>query len=390
MPCRLWLVPVALVVALEQHVPAVAPDADLGALLRDADRFAWLTNWGAARPIYASAEKAALAAGDRRAATHAKFGRLRAEMQTRQLGTLSEELALLLAQPLVANDTRLRLRGLAVKGDVDLEWDVLAALRDWQQVRELAWQLGDAGWENRANGELGMIAFLRGNSGEATKAVQQAMDTARKLGDVGGELRYLSAIGNGLLLAGYAPVASGFVDRALALARDNPDTGFPFVATSTKVLTLIEQRQHDEAERFAQSALAEARVGDRRIKEIELRMMLARIAEARQQPGRAIEHLEAARTTAESGQVQRLLAEAESSLAQAYRRQGDLVRAARRASSAVAHTRAAGSRFTLPIRIGELADIRAAQGLLNTSRALYSEASDVVEGIMANVPSRTS
>jgi len=390
MPCRRWLVLVALFVGPVQHAPAAAPDADLGALLRDADRFAWLTNWGAARPIYASAEKAALAAGDRRSATYARFGRLRAEMQTRQLGSLSEELALQLAQPLVANDSRLKLRGLTVKGDVDLEWDVLAAHRDWQQVRELARQLGDAAWENRANGELGMIAFLRGNTGEATKAVQQAMDTARKLGDVGGDLRYLSAIGNGLLLAGYAPIAAGFVDRALALARDNPDTGFPFVATSTKVLTLIELKQHEEAERFAESALAEARVGDRRIKEIELRTMLARIAEARQQPERVIEHLEAARAAAESGQVQRLLAEAESSLAQAYRRQGDLVRAAERASSAVVHTRAAGSRFTLPIRLGELADIRAAQGRLNAASALYTEASDVVEGIMANVPSRTA
>lgn len=390
MPCRYWLVPVALFIGFVQQVHAVAPDADIGALLRDADRLAWLTNWGSAGPIYASAEKAALATGDRRSATYARFGRLRAEMQTRQLGALSEELALQLAQPLVANDSRLRLRGLTVKGDVDLEWDVLAALRDWQQVRELARQLGDAAWENRATGELGMIAFLRGNTGEATKAVQQALDTARKLGDVGGELRYLSAIGNGLLLAGYLPVATGFVDRALALARDNPETGFPFVATSTKVLILIELKQYDEAERFAQSALAEARVGDRRIKEIELRLMLARVAEARKQPTRVIEHLEAARATAESGQVQRLLAEAEASLAQAYRKQGHLVRAEQRATAAVLHTRASGSRFTLPLRLGELADIRAAQGRLNAASALYSEASDVVEGIMANVPSRSS
>ena len=390
MPRRRWLVSVALFVGLVQLAPAAAPEVDVGALIRDADRFAWLTNWGTAGPIYASAEKAAVLSGDRRAAAHARFGRLRAEMQTRQLGALSEELALQLAQPLVANDSRLRLRGLTVKGDVDLEWDVLAALRDWQQVRELARQLGDAAWENRANGELGMIAFLRGNTGEATKAVQQALDTARKLGDVGGELRYLSAIGNGLLLAGYLPVAAGFVDRALALARDNPDTGFPFVATSTKVLILIELKQYDEAERFAQSALAEARVGGRRIKEIELRMMLARVAEARHQPTRAIEHLEAAWAAAEAGQVQRLLADAEASLAHAYRKQGDLVSAAHRASSAVLHTRAAGSRFTLPLRLGELAEIRTAQGRLSTASALYSEASDVVEGIMANVPSRSS
>lgn len=388
MPCRYWLVPVALIVGLVQHTPAAAPD--LAALLRDADRFAWLTNWGAAGPIYASAEKAALAAGDRRSAAYARFGRLRSEMQTLPLGGLSEELAGQLAQPLVANDARLQLRGLTVKGDVDLEWDVMAALRGWQQVRELAKQLGDAGWENRAIGELGMIAFIRGDTGEAKMAVQQAMDTARKLGDIGGELRYLSAIGNGLLLAGYPQIAAGYVDRALALAHDHPDTGFPFVATSTKVLILIALKQFDEAERFAQSALAEARVGDRRIKEIELHTMLARIAEARQQPAQVIEHLETARVTAESGQVHRLLAAAESSLARAYRKQGDLTRAAQRASSAVNHTRTAGSRFTLPPRLGELAAIRAAQGRLNTASALYSEASDIVEGIMANVPSRTA
>jgi len=69
---------------------------------------------------------------------------------------------------------------------VDLEWDVQAALRDWQQVRQLAAELGEKGWANRATGELGMIAFLKGNTGEATKAVQQALEIARTFGDVGG------------------------------------------------------------------------------------------------------------------------------------------------------------------------------------------------------------
>ena len=56
-----------------------------------------------------------------------------------------------------------------------------------------------------------MIAFLKGNTGETTKAVQRALETARALDDVGGELRDLRAIANGLLLAGYskmAPLAS--------------------------------------------------------------------------------------------------------------------------------------------------------------------------------------
>ena len=81
-----------------------------------------------------------------------------------------------------------------------------------------------------------MIAFLKGNTGEATKAVQQALETARALGDVGGELRYLSAIANGLLLAGYSQMALGFTERALAFVAQHPETGFPFVAYSTKVL----------------------------------------------------------------------------------------------------------------------------------------------------------
>jgi hypothetical protein len=48
MPYRRWLVSVALFVGLVQFNPEAAPLMDVGALLQDADRYAWLTNWGAA------------------------------------------------------------------------------------------------------------------------------------------------------------------------------------------------------------------------------------------------------------------------------------------------------------------------------------------------------
>ena len=169
-----------------------------------------------------------------------------------------------------------------------------------------------------------MIAFLKGNTGEAGKLVQQALETAKILGDVGGELRYLSAIGNGLLLAGYSQMALGFTDRALAFSAQHPEAGFPFVAYSTKVLTLIELKQYDEAERFAQSAMTQARSGDRRIKEIELKLMLSRIADSRKQPEQALAYLLQARTAAATGQVYRLLGDAEERLAEAYRLRGEL------------------------------------------------------------------
>ncbi len=349
----LALVAVAVAFATLSSVCATAyAAADIDAQLQEADRLAWLTDWASALPVYVAAEARARMSGTPSQQLYAKFGRLRGEMQVRALGDLSGELGRDLARPIVARDRRLRLRGLTAKGDIDLEWDVQAALRDWQQVRQLAAELGEKGWENRAAGELGMIAFIKGNTGQAGKSVQQALETAKALGDIGGELRYLSAIANGLLLAGYTQIALGVTDRALAFATEHPEAGFPFVAYSTKALTLIELKQYDEAERFVKTAMTQARTGDRRIKEIELEMMMSRIADSRNQPDEALAHLEQARTAAVRGRVDRLLADAEEGLAEAYRNRGELDVAARHAASAVAATIASGRPLHTSIRLG--------------------------------------
>lgn len=377
-----------VVLLLSSIANAQIGSSGFGARLAEADRLAWLTNWYDALPMYTEVEQAATKAGNRRDAMYAKFGRLRGQMQTIPLPDISEQIAADLETPLAKQDRRLRLRGLTVKGDIDLEWDVLAAERDWREVLQLARELGDAGWENRANGELGMVSFLKGNTGEATRLVQQAYQTAEKSGDVGGQLRYMGTIAEGLRLAGYAPLALGYVDRALKFASEHPETGFPFVAYSSKVQTLLTLKQPDEAERFAKTAMAEAKAGDRRIKEIELSMMLAQIAEKRGQPDQAIRYLEQAVGTAKAGQVQRLLAEAESALADAYHARGELSQALRYATAAVNNTTAAGSRFLLPDRLRGLAEIHAAQGRIADANRVYDQAADIVEGIMVNVPSR--
>jgi hypothetical protein len=105
--------------------------------------------------------------------------------------------------------------------------------------------------------------------------VQQALQTATQSGDVGGQLRYLGTIAGGLVLAGYAPLGMSYADRALKFAADHPKAGFPFAVYCAKVLALLATDQADEAERFAKAAMAEARAGDPRIKEIELTMLLA-------------------------------------------------------------------------------------------------------------------
>src|SRR5438046_6667187 len=100
-----------------------------------------------------------------------------------------------------------------------MEWCGQAADRDCQHFLQVARELCDKGWENLANGELGMIAFLKGNTGEATTLVRGALESATQSGDVGGQLRYMGAIANGLYLAGYAPLALGYVDRARRFSR---------------------------------------------------------------------------------------------------------------------------------------------------------------------------
>ena len=163
-----------VVLLLSSIANAQGASSDFGARLSEADRLAWLTTWYDALPIYAEVEHAASKAGNRRDAMYAKFGRLRGQMQILPLPDISEQIAADLETPLAKQDRRLRLRALTVKGDIDLEWDVLAAERDWREVRLIARELRDAGWENRANGELGMVSFLKGNTGEATRLVQQA------------------------------------------------------------------------------------------------------------------------------------------------------------------------------------------------------------------------
>ena len=219
-----------VVLLLSSIANAQGASSDLGARLAEADRLAWLTNWNDALPIYTEVEQAATRTGNRRDAMYAKFGRLRGQMQILPLPDISEQIATDLETPLAKQDRRLRLRGLTVKGDIDLEWDVLAAERDWREARQIARELRDTGWENRANGELGMVAFLRGNTGEATKLVRQAYRTAEKTGDIGGQLRYMGTIAEGLRLAGYAPLA--LVDCVEGAVRCHPRGSFELGVSS--------------------------------------------------------------------------------------------------------------------------------------------------------------
>ena len=87
--------------------------------------------------------------------------------------------------------------------------------------------LGEKQWEARAEGELGIIAFLEGDSKRASTMVGDALLSAMASGDVGGQVRTLEMLGNGFNEVRRYGEALAFFERAIKSSRDNPDCGFP-------------------------------------------------------------------------------------------------------------------------------------------------------------------
>ena len=135
----------------------------------------------------------------------------------------SELLANELEDPLVQSDARLRLRCLVVKGDVDLDMDTGLAKRDWTEARSLAENLGEAGWVNRAQGELAIVSFLSGNHEAAALSILAAIVKVRQIRQSSAVVRYESLVGDGLVQWKQYDKALKYFDGALDIAKSEPD-----------------------------------------------------------------------------------------------------------------------------------------------------------------------
>src|ERR1700675_42587 len=100
-------------------------------------------------------------------------------------------------RPIVKGDPKLRLWCLVQKGYTDLEINAASAKRAWLEAQTLADSLGEKQWEARAEGELGIIAFLEGDSKRASTMVGDALLSTMASGDLGGQVRTLEMPGNG-------------------------------------------------------------------------------------------------------------------------------------------------------------------------------------------------
>jgi len=171
-------IPILALVLLLPHTAAQnVPDPDQ--LLQQADRLAWMKNWSRAEPLYSEAERLFEARGDRRDALYAAVNKLRADLPHLPVPTVSQRLTEYLDDPIVQKDDRLRLRCLVIKGETDTDLDPALAERSWRDAQQLATALGDSAWANRANGELGLLAFLQGDIGESVIKLGRALQVAQ-------------------------------------------------------------------------------------------------------------------------------------------------------------------------------------------------------------------
>src|SRR3974390_2017189 len=351
-------------------------------LLAEADRFYWLNNGPKAAPLYAKAESLFASQGDARNELYAKIGHFRSEAETMSFVELSRFLNDQLQNPILRNDPRLRLWCLAAKGYTDIEIDYQAEKDDWLEAQQIAQSLGDDRWATRASGELGIIAFLEGNTSQGAKLLGTALVSTMTNGDTGGQIRFLEMLGNGMVEVNRPSEALMCFERSISLAEANKDSGLPFMGYEGKAEALVALGRPDEAKRVLDDALAKARSQQKRGHEAQLLIILGKLAEQNGNKQEAIADLEAAGQFEARVQFYRMEADAMFELAKLYRDSGDLATADARATQGLAASQRVGDRYYVPRNLTVLADLSARRGRISEARQLYEQAEDVIDGML--------
>ena len=370
------------------HAPSNPVNAnDPQSLLREADRLALLGNWGKARPLFAKAEDVFTRQGDKRDALYAHISRLRSEVESLSYLDASRYLAEELKDPVVQNDPRLKLRCLTVKGTIDLNTNTAAAQEDWTEVLRLAKVLGDPIWEGRANGELGILDFINGKAGDARGLVVRAILSATLHRDIYAEIMFMTFFGEGLTEYNRPKEALVFLDRALKLANSNPDVELPFQAYITKVGALRTLNRSQEAWALLDQALDEARRTNTLGAQADLLREGGLLAEQQGNARKAEAYYETAAEVAKRANLPRLLGETMFRLTDLYRASGDLAKAESCAARGADAIRQVDARYELPHYLATQAEVDESLGHFRQADELFSEASDLVEGMLVNVSS---
>lgn len=356
------------------------------AILAEANHFAFLSNSFRAGPLYAKAEQMFRERGDKRDELYAKIGRLRAEAETMSFVKLSDFIGSQLATPLVQNDPELKLWCLTAKGMTDIEVNVPAAKKDWQEAEVLARELKQKQWEARAKGELGLIAFLQGDALKAGRLVGGALLSAIKSGDVGAEIRYLELLGNGFEVQRRYEEALMVFDHAISVANSCKDCGFPYMAYEGRGESLTALGKTDDARSTLTKSLNTARREQRQGHEAQTLIFLGKLSLKSGDTEEAVSEMEEAAAIAGKFNYYQLDEDDLFELANIYEKRGELAKAEQRLAAARDASMRLGDRYSLPRDLTALARLELRLGKIQKAASLYDEAEDIIDALVMNAP----
>lgn len=351
-------------------------------LLKEAIRLAWLDNWTAAAPLFTRAETLFRSTGDTRNALYAHLGSLRSEALP--LDVVSHYLTLQLRTPIARTDLKLRLWCLAIKGYTDLDLDSSSARRAWTEALSIASVLGDRGWELRAKGELGVIAFLEGNPARAVSLVGQAILSLAAMGDKAGEARLVTMLGYGYNEVRRYAEAHWFFHQAIALMDATPDAGIPFNAEVGDAEALAGLDRPTQALDLLNKSLAKADQQKAHWHEISVLVTLGELAARAQNFQLAEQYFFRAATGGKHLHLYRDTAQAMFDLAHIYHLQGDLKRADAAVRDGLFASGHIGDRYYIPRDLTAEAELKVAEGKFEQADVLFEKAETVVDEILVN------
>lgn len=356
--------------------------SDSPATLAEADQLSWLGNWFAAAPLYGTAEAKFHSVGDFDKEAYAHIGVIRAEAVHTPYDQVLSALDATLKEPSVARNLRLRMWCLAQKASTEIDIDSNAAKRDWTEVRDLATRLGEEQWTARADGELGLIAFLNGDTAEAVSLLGKSIFSAYRTGDTASQIRLLTLLGLGFNEEQRYSEALTLFKHAIGTANGNPDSGFPFLAFRGEIAALAGLGQLDRATQVLGTALNAARAQNDRVHEADLLIEAGKLAIAKKDISGAEASFRQAGQIAEALNLYRTLDESMFELAKVERQLGKAEAAVRAVQIALKASSRLGERYYLPRDLTALAEIKIVQGKLREADKLFEEAEGVLDGIL--------
>jgi CHAT domain-containing protein len=373
-----------LVITTAAAIGAPSPQS----LLDQALHFADFYNWYAARPLFEQARRLFEAAGDNRDALYARCGAIRAGAEPAPITELSYRLGReLTTNPLLESDKELRMFCLTIKGDFDGEIDSAAMRRDWEEVRSLADELGNAKWRYRAQAQLGFADYYDGDVSASQRNVAEALLAATQIKDVGAQIFILGAIADGQVNQGMADQGLDFADRAISLAAANPDAGYPFLAHTVRVFALLRKGQPETAKSELAEIMERPEVRTNEAEMAELTVTASEIARATGHIPNAIGYLNEALKHARANTYSKMLPEVQSQLSGLYRATGNLPKAEELARAAAASAQTAGYTPLVPPLLDGVAQIEISEHRYRDANSTYDRAAAIQDIMVGNANS---